>query len=119
MTWIKNNIKKFWKWILGLLIGGTILAAGFGGTTTETKVINSIKTQQANYLSAGKYQHIPWTDIEINGILQKYKVDEYLKPDGKVGYQIFIQTTSQVQEFNATTSSMEMTNKTTLKTYEF
>lgn len=102
-------IKKIWKKLLiGLGILSITLVAGIDlSVKTETEAINSIKTQQESYLSVeGKYKHVPFSDIKINGMNMKYEVNEYRKPDGKVGYWIVFQKTIQVNEWNATTSSM-------------
>ena len=110
---LKKHIKKFLV-AVGIL-GSMALAAGDLAVTTENELISSIETRQANYLSAGKYRHIPLTDIKISGENVKYQVNEYQKPDGRTGYWIVLQKTAQISQLNATTSQMETVNKVITK----
>lgn len=93
IIWLKDKWTRFKKWIIALFIP-VALAGGLIGadlsTTSEAEFLQTISTQQATELSAGKYKHVPLTNTKIDGQDVQYEITEYLTPKGEVGYQTII-----------------------------
>ena len=92
INWIKIKLNKFKKWIIALIFGTAVLAAGLDiviETPTElinTELTNITAIQSLAKIKKGKYQFYPYRII--NGI--GYEIHEYENPKGEVGYTVFI-----------------------------
>lgn len=106
MNWLKEKLRKFWKIIVAVLIGGVALAAGtvFVGTSTqETDILKAIEVVQTSYYQThGRYfqglqtsKSIPTSDIapdnlDVKPFYQTEKWSDFIKFPNKLPFQIEI-----------------------------
>ncbi|RJO60395.1 hypothetical protein C4544_05210 [candidate division WS5 bacterium] len=120
MSKLKTIWRKFKKWIIFSILGGTALAAGIGGdiaVLTETELVNQMADeQQQSLLTKGKYKHIPLTRESINLKDSQYTITEYETPNGEVGYQMIIQDYDRIKSINFGPTSESYRNYNTAST---
>ncbi len=102
-NWFKTKI----KW---LLIGSVALTvAGDLAIATEGEFITKIRNRQETFLTQGQYRHIPLNQEKIGLKKIQYQINEYLKPDGKRGYQIIINYPDKTVSFGYGPEAAERT----------
>lgn len=97
---LKNFIKKFKKWIIYFLLGGTALAAGLGvvpenpDTIIASKLVDIQSLMETDKQSNGKYKYRPKEIVQpLFSEATTYEVHEYETSKGELGYTIFIEKT--------------------------
>ena len=92
MNWIKDKLKRFWKWTITLFVGGVVVASVVGFPPIEVDHLKDIENERDNIFSAiesgqtnaiaqkGKYvQGVFTTSKEVGLASSSYSLDKSRK----------------------------------------
>lgn len=91
MNWIKEKLKRFWRWLVVLILSGFAITqvVGFPPTEpiSESGLLNRIAQEQADSKSQkGRYSQYP--DLGTYDYPFEFTITRYVMPNGEDDYQV-------------------------------